>query len=104
MQDAEEYAVGAAAVSFQVEFDVDVSLIDTMVRRRGLNGTVALCGVGQAEAADVPGRSDGEGEFGERGRHPVACRYFGPEFVVAAPQVLHEGVPGGDDPQPSGPV
>ena len=28
-----------------------------------------------------------------------ACPYFGPEFVVAAPQVLHGGLPGGDDPQ-----
>ena len=54
---------------------------------------------GQADAADAPGRSDGEDEFGERGRYPAACPNFRPEFVVAAPQVLHEGVPSGDDPQ-----
>jgi hypothetical protein len=31
----------------------------------GRGGAVALCGAGQTEAADTPGRSDGEGEFGE---------------------------------------
>jgi len=55
-------------------------------------------GSGQAEAAVVAGRSDGEGELGERGGHAVAPSYFGREFVAAAPQVLNERMPGRDDP------
>ena len=62
-------------------------------------GAVALCEVGQAEAADVPGRSDGEGVFGECDRHAIQDRGLGCEFVVAAPRVLYEGMPGRDDPQ-----
>jgi len=60
--------------------------------------------VGHAEAADVPGRSGGEGQFGERGYHAIRGRGLGREFVVAAPQVLYEGMPGGDDPQRAVPL
>ena len=41
-------------------------------------------------------RSDGEGEFGERRREAQLCRDVGGEFVVAAAEVLDEGMPGGD--------
>ena len=47
--------------------------------------TLLRCaGVGQAEAADGPGRSDGEGEFDGRGRHAIQGRGLGRQFVVAA--------------------
>ena len=64
-------------------------------------GTVALVERGQPEAADLPGRSDGEGELGERDRHSIKGGGVGAEFVAAASQVLDERVPGGDDPQRS---
>jgi hypothetical protein len=48
--------------------------------------------------AGVEGRpwSDGEGEFGEGGGEPVLRWDVGGEFVVAAPEILHEGMSGSD--------
>jgi hypothetical protein len=65
---------------------------------RGLccvGGRVAVvnCGV-------EPGRSDGSGEFVEGGCDAkTAVAGFEPEFVVAAPQVLDEGMPCDDCPR-----
>jgi len=47
----------------------------------------------------APARSDGEGEVVEGDAGPVAGRDFGGDVVVAAAQVLHEGMPGGEDPR-----
>ena len=47
-----------------------------------------------------PGRSDGSGEFAEGGSgREDSCAGFEPEFVVAAPQVLDEGMPCDDCPR-----
>ena len=48
---------------------------------------------GAPEAADLPGRSDREGELGERDRHSIKGGGVGAEFVVSAAQVLDERVP-----------
>ena len=40
--------------------------------------------------------SDGSGELGEGGGEPMLRREIGGELVVAAAEVLHEGVSGGD--------
>src|SRR6266851_1818923 len=58
-------------------------------------------------SADIPGAwlcglagwSDGGGELVEGVADPVAGGDVGGEFVVAAAQILDEGVPGGDDPR-----
>jgi hypothetical protein len=52
--------------------------------------------------ARVTGRSDGHRELVKGCADPVAAGDVGGEFVVAAADVLHERVPGGDDPR--GPV
>ncbi len=71
-------------------------------QRRAAHAALLRCSrAGPAESADGPGRSDGEGEFGERSRHTIQDRGLGREFVVVTPQVLHERVPGGDDAQRS---
>ena len=63
---------------------------------RGLQaGTVALCEAGAGEIVD-PGWSDRQGQLIEGGRHPQRCGFFDSEFVVAAAEVLDEGVPGAD--------
>src|SRR5829696_4175643 len=56
-------------------------------------GVVALGRDKRAQAREVP-RSDGQGEFGERCREAELCRNVGGEFVVAAAEVLHEGMAG----------
>ena len=43
-------------------------------------------------------QSDGPSEFGEDRWEPMLSVGFHAEFVVAAPEVLHEGVPGTDYP------
>lgn len=43
-------------------------------------------------------RSDGEGKFGEGCWEPMSGVDVKAEFVVAAAEVLHEGVPGADQP------
>lgn len=40
--------------------------------------------------------SDRPGEFGERSRDALGGRCVDAEFVVPAPQILHEGMPGDD--------
>jgi len=47
----------------------------------------------------LAGWSDGGGELVEGVADPVAGGDVGGEFVVAAAQILDEGVPGGDDPR-----
>ena len=58
-------------------------------------GVVALGRDGRARAREVP-RSDGDGEFGERRSEAQLCRNVGGELVVAAAEVLHEGLAGSE--------
>jgi hypothetical protein len=54
-----------------------------------------LCSVGAGRARPEPqsvSRSDRSGELGERGRDAPMGARINPEFVVAAPNVLHESV------------
>jgi hypothetical protein len=60
-------------------------------------GVVALCEAGTDEIVD-PGWSDRQGELVEGSQDPKVCFFFGPEFVVAAADVLDEGVSGADHP------
>jgi hypothetical protein len=63
----------------------------------GTDGVVALCEAGTDEIVD-PGWSDRQGELVDGSQDPKVCFFFGPEFVVAAADVLDEGVPGADHP------
>ena len=54
-------------------------------------------GWGRRKLLMVPGPSDAESQFSERGYHAIRDRALGREFVAAAPQVLYEGVPGSDN-------
>jgi hypothetical protein len=47
----------------------------------------------------MPGWSDGYRELVEGFAEPVAGADVGGEFVVAAAQILHEGVTAGQDPR-----
>jgi hypothetical protein len=86
--------------------------IDHAVHHRQLQRLVdslffsGLCCVEAALAARdraaVRFGSDGAGEFGERGRDAPMGTRINSEFVVAAPNVLHERVTAHDDPR--GPV
>jgi hypothetical protein len=60
-----------------------------------LSGAVALSDQRTCGTPAGP-RSDRLGEFGERCGHPLGRWDVESEFVVAAPEVLHEGVPGDD--------
>jgi hypothetical protein len=42
--------------------------------------------------------SDRQGQLIERNRHPPACQLLDRQLVVAAPNVLHEGMSGDHDP------
>jgi len=53
---------------------------------------------GHAEAATVGRGSDRQGQPVERDRHPPAHWLLNREFVVAASDILHEGMPGDDHP------
>ena len=46
----------------------------TQIATVALDGSAALSGGGRAEAADVPGPSDGESQFSERGYHAIRDR------------------------------
>src|SRR5947209_7425866 len=56
------------------------------------SGSVAL-GRGCMASSTVAPRSDGEGELGEGSREPMPGMNVGGKLVVAAAQVLDEGVP-----------
>ena len=58
-----------------------------------MRGAVALCEAGAGEIVD-PGWSDRQGQLIEGSRHPRHRGFFNSEFVVAAAEVLDEGVPG----------
>ena len=68
--------------------------------RRGMwEGTVALWlprRASEHDPDDLLG-SDGEREVVECHAEPVVAGDFGSDVVVAAAQVLHEGMPGGED-------
>ena len=61
-----------------------------------LGGSVALCEAGAGR--DRSGWSDRQGQLSEGSQDPEVCSFLGPEFVVAAADVLDEGVPGADHP------
>jgi hypothetical protein len=64
------------------------------MQQLGAYGSVALAVVSPGELRVHPGRSDGSGEFAEGGCDAKpAVPGFEPEFIVAAPQVLDEGMP-----------
>ena len=48
---------------------------------------------------DAPLDSDGECEVGECHAEPVAARDFGSDVVVAAAEILDEGMTGSQDPR-----
>jgi hypothetical protein len=56
------------------------------------------CGGSKRKPQDtaVGARSDGEGKVGEGDREPMARIEVGGEFIVAAAEVLDEGVSGTD--------
>jgi hypothetical protein len=62
-------------------------------------GTVALGDPWAASSAGLPARSDCQSELVEDRAEPVAGGDVGGDVVVAAAQVLHEGVTGGEDPR-----
>ena len=43
--------------------------------------------------------SDGRHEVVERDAQPAAARSFGSDFIVAAAEILHEGMTGGESPR-----
>jgi len=62
-----------------------------------LIGAVALCEAGAGVIVD-PDWSDHQGQLVEGSHDPEVCYVLNSEFVVAAPEVLHERVPGADHP------
>ncbi len=94
-----EFVIGAYHRLFEIERSFRMSKHD--LAARPIYHHKRLCCVG-AEGPDVPcprgGGSDGESEFGERGGEPILGISVDAEFVVAAAEVLDEGVPGADDP------
>jgi hypothetical protein len=61
------------------------------------DGTVALSVVGACPGAEIVVlQSEAEGEFVECDADPVTDRHVGGHCVVAAAEVLHEGVPSCD--------
>jgi len=108
--DADELAVAAVTIA---EYRVCIELggILAHLRRPGpphsAHDLVGQCCIGRSvrmrERADAGDRlSDGRRELVECCADPVAGGAIGGEFIVAAAEILHERVPGGDDPR--GPV
>ena len=58
-----------------------------------------LPGIASEHDPHAPLSSDGEHEVVECHPEPVAAGDFGSDVVVAAAEVLHEGVTGGEDPR-----
>jgi DDE superfamily endonuclease len=71
----------------------DAALVSIL---RDLGGSVASSLTGQASGVEEGPRSYRLRQFGECGGQAELRRDLGGEFVVAAAQVLHEGVAGGD--------
>ena len=88
-------SISVAAAHLQVACNIRSTVIGLLVE--ALLRWRSFC---RGEVWVHPGRSDGSGEFAEGGSDAkTAVPGFEPEFVVAAPQVLDEGMPCDDCPR-----